>query len=125
MQVKRIVPNIARGDIEEAKRFYGDFLGMEVVMDHGWIVTFAGVGAAAPQLSVAAEGGLGTAVPDFSIEVDDLEEAYLKALAANLAIEYGPALEPWGVRRFFVRDPFGKLLNILSHDRPDAGQPKE
>lgn len=125
MQVKRIVPNIATGEIDEAKRFYRDFLGMDVVMDHGWIVTFAGEGAAVPQLSVGSQGGSGTAVPDFSIEVDDLEEAYLKALAANLAIEYGPALEPWGVRRFFVRDPFGKLLNILGHDRPDAGQPKE
>ena len=125
MQVKRVVPNIATGEIAEAKRFYRDLLGMEVVMDGGWIVTFAGQGTAVPQLSVAAEGGSGTAVPDLSIEVDDLEEAYLKALAANLAIEYGPALEPWGVRRFFVRDPFGKLLNILAHDRPDAGQPKE
>jgi len=28
----------------------------------------------------------------------------------------GPAHEPWGVRRFFVRDPFGKLVNVLSHD---------
>jgi hypothetical protein len=23
--------------------------------------------------------------------------------------------EAWGVRRFFVRDPNGKVLNILSH----------
>ncbi len=23
--------------------------------------------------------------------------------------------EPWGVRRFFVRDPSGKVLNILAH----------
>ncbi|RVB32138.1 glyoxalase, partial [Mesorhizobium sp. M7A.F.Ca.CA.004.05.1.1] len=22
---------------------------------------------------------------------------------------------PWGVRRFYVRDPFGRLVNILSH----------
>ena len=30
-------------------------------------------------------------------------------------IEYGPVDEPWGVRRFFVRDPFGRLINILKH----------
>jgi hypothetical protein len=24
--------------------------------------------------------------------------------------------EPWGVRRFFVRDPLGKLVNILQHE---------
>ena len=34
---------------------------------------------------------------------------------AKIPIEYGPVVEPWGVRRFFVRDPFGKLVNILTH----------
>jgi hypothetical protein len=34
---------------------------------------------------------------------------------AKVAIEYGPAGEPWGVRRFYVRDPFGRLINILMH----------
>ena len=34
---------------------------------------------------------------------------------AKVRIEYGPADEPWGVRRFVVRDPFGKLVNILTH----------
>ncbi|MGO8658503.1 glyoxalase, partial [Rhizobium ruizarguesonis] len=29
--------------------------------------------------------------------------------------EYVPADEPWGVRRFYVRDPFGKVVNILVH----------
>jgi hypothetical protein len=36
---------------------------------------------------------------------------------AGLPIEYGPIREPWGVTRFYVRDPFGRLVNILSHDR--------
>ena len=33
----------------------------------------------------------------------------------GLEIEYGPITEPWGVRRFYVRDPFGRLINILEH----------
>lgn len=33
----------------------------------------------------------------------------------GLAIANGPADEPWGVRRSYVRDPFGRLVNILSH----------
>ena len=57
----------------------------------------------------------GTPVPDLSIEVDDLEAAHARVLAAGLPVEYGPADEPWGVRRFYVRDPFGRLLNILVH----------
>lgn len=34
---------------------------------------------------------------------------------AGVPIEYGPADEPWGVRRLYVRDPCGKLINILQH----------
>ncbi|MGH9974275.1 MAG: glyoxalase, partial [Nitrososphaeraceae archaeon] len=30
-------------------------------------------------------------------------------------IEYGPESEPWGVRRFYIHDPFGKLIKILQH----------
>ncbi len=115
MIVKRIVANIAAEQIDRGRAFYGDLLGMKVVMDHGWIVTFASDASARAQLSVATEGGSGTAVPDLSIEVDDLEEAHRRVLAAGLPIEYGPANEPWGVRRFYVRDPFGRLVNILAH----------
>ena len=116
MAVKRIVTNIHAERIDDAKAFYGDLLGMDVVMDHGWIVTFAAQGqAATPQISVATQGGSGTPVPDISIEVDDVDEVYRRAQAAGVAIEYGPADEPWGVRRFYVRDPFGRLINILAH----------
>jgi len=115
MAVIRIVANVASSHMEAAKRFYGDILGMEVVMDLGWIVTLAGQGSAAPQISIATEGGSGTPLPDLSIEVDDLDEIYKRLLAEGLAIEYGPASEPWGVTRFYVRDPFGRLLNILAH----------
>jgi len=31
-------------------------------------------------------------------------------------VEYGPRSEPWQVRRFYVRDPLGRLINILAHD---------
>lgn len=115
MRVTRIVTNIATADTEAAKAFYGGVLGLSVVMDHGWIVTLAGEGEGAPQISFASEGGSGTPVPDLSIEVDDLDEVQRRLYAARVPVEYGPASEPWGVRRLFVRDPFGRLLNILSH----------
>ncbi|MEA2861020.1 MAG: hypothetical protein QOC72_3059 [Methylobacteriaceae bacterium] len=116
MVVKRIIANIATENIERAKAFYADILGLRPVMDLGWIMTFAADSSAAPQISIASEGGSGTPVPDLSIEVDDLDEVYQRAVAAGFAIEYGPKREPWGVRRFYLRDPFGRLLNILMHD---------
>lgn len=115
MAVKRVVANIATDRLHDAMAFYGDILGMEKVMDHGWIVTFASPAQSSAQISFASEGGSGTPVPDLSIEVDDLDAVLHRVEQAGMPIEYGPASEPWGVRRFYVRDPFGRLLNILSH----------
>jgi catechol 2,3-dioxygenase-like lactoylglutathione lyase family enzyme len=115
MAVKRIVANIAAERLNAAKAFYRDLLDMQIVMDLGWIITFATSAQTTPQISFATEGGSGTPVPDLSIEVDNLDEVYQRVVAARYPIEYGPATEPWGVRRFYVRDPFGRLLNILSH----------
>ncbi|MFF2888716.1 VOC family protein [Paenibacillus sp. NPDC057967] len=115
MKVKRIVANIATADMEAGQRFYRDVLGLELLMDHGWIATYGSEDQMQVQISVATEGGSGTAVPDLSIEVDDVDEAYSRCVHAGYAVEYGPADEPWGVRRFYVRDPFGKLVNVLAH----------
>ena len=117
MTVRRIVANIAVTDTGPSTAFYRDILGLEPVMDHGWFVTLAADAAspARPQIGIATEGGSGTPVPDFSIEVDDLDEVIARIERAGLAPEYGPALEPWGVRRLFLRDPNGRLLNILEH----------
>ncbi|MDQ0320076.1 catechol 2,3-dioxygenase-like lactoylglutathione lyase family enzyme [Pararhizobium capsulatum DSM 1112] len=116
MAVKRIVANIEASNPESARHFYQDTLGMDVVMDHGWIMTFASQQHAMVQLSVASEGGSGMPVPALSIEVDNLDEVHARMVEADIPIEYGPASEPWGVRRFYVRDPFGTLVNILTHE---------
>lgn len=115
MRVKRIIANIATQDIAAAKRFYHDVLGLDVLMDQGWIVTYGSAETKAVQVSFMTEGGSGTPVPDLSIEVDDVDAALEAMKTAGFAIEYGPADEPWGVRRFYVRDPYGRLVNILSH----------
>jgi predicted enzyme related to lactoylglutathione lyase len=115
MTVLRIVPNIATPSIEEVRNFYSELFDLDVVMDHGWIVTLASDRRAITQIGIATEGGSGTAVPDISIEVDDVDEVYRRVTKVGHAILYGPADEPWGVRRFYIRDPSGKLLNVLSH----------
>jgi catechol 2,3-dioxygenase-like lactoylglutathione lyase family enzyme len=115
MKVKCIVANIDARDVAAAKRFYGDVLGLDLLMDHGWIRTYGSLAKMSVQIGIASEGGSGTPTPDLSIEVDDLDAALQRMKKAKIPIEYGPANEPWGVRRFYVRDPFGKLVNILVH----------
>ncbi|MEO8388286.1 VOC family protein [Polaromonas sp.] len=115
MQVKRIVANIEARDPAAAQRFYGEILGIDLLMDLDWIRTYRTRTKGEGQVSFLSEGGSGTPVPDLSIEVDNLDEAIARMRAAKITIEYGPVVEPWGVRRFYVRDPFGKLVNILAH----------
>ena len=115
MAVRRIVANIAAQDISLARAFYGEIFDLDLVMDHGWIATYGAAAQMSVQISVATEGGSGTPVPDISIEVDDLAAVLERVRRKDIAIVYGPVDEPWGVRRFFVRDPFGKLINVLSH----------
>ena len=84
-------------------------------MDFGWIRTYGNNVQMSVQITIAEQGGSGTPTPDLSIEVDNLDSALNRVNLANIPIEYGPVIEPWGVKRFFVRDPFGKLINVLQH----------
>ncbi|MFD2210011.1 VOC family protein [Virgibacillus halophilus] len=115
MKVKRIVLNVETQDISKAAYFYGEILRLDQLMDMGFIATYGSHEKMDTQISFLSEGGSGTPVPDLSIEVDDLDSVLIRMKEAGFPIEYGPTEEPWGVRRFYVRDPFGKLVNILIH----------
>ena len=115
MKIKRIVANVETQDITKAKYFYEEVLGLDQLMNLEFIATYGSHEKMDIQISFLSEGGSGTPVPDLSIEVDDLDNALARIKEAGIPIEYGPANEPWGVRRFYVRDPFGNLVNILTH----------
>ncbi len=115
MAVKRIVLDVATSSVNEVREFYAELFDLEPVMDMGWIATLSSGTTAPVQISIASEGGSGTPVPDASIEVDDVDAVYERARRLGHKIEYELTDEPWGVRRFYVSDPSGKLLNVLSH----------
>jgi uncharacterized glyoxalase superfamily protein PhnB len=53
--------------------------------------------------------------PDVSIDVDDVDAVYDRARAARAEIVYPLTDEEWGLRRFFVRDPNGAVINVTEH----------
>lgn len=101
--------------MEGSKAFYGDFLGLDLAMNQGWVMTFVSPSNPMAQVTIIDAESAEYSQPDLSIEVDDIETIYASAGEQGLAIEYPLTTEPWGVTRFFVRDPNGKLINILSH----------
>ena len=115
MAVLRIVADIKALDVAGLHQFYQSLFHLDVAMDLGWIVTLSSSATMSVQLSLASEGGSGAPVPDLSIEVDDVDAVYQRAKALGAPIVYDLTDEPWGVRRFFLRDPAGKLVNVLAH----------
>ena len=87
MTVRRIVANIQTSDVAKAEVFYHGILGLELVMDHGWIRTYGSNQKMTVQVSFATQGGSDTPVPDLSIEVDDIEVALRKVREAGLPVE--------------------------------------
>jgi catechol 2,3-dioxygenase-like lactoylglutathione lyase family enzyme len=116
MAVSRVVPDLKSTSLEKAKAFYTQVLGLQVVMDHGWIVTLADPERPHVQLSIMTHDATAPVVPVASIQVDDVDASYRAAQAAGAEIVHELTKEPWGVRRFFVRDPDGHVINVLGHD---------
>jgi len=115
MNVRRVVPDFQADDPAAGAEFYSNVLGLEVAMDLGWVVMFAAPGNPTAQIIVMSEDASAPVQPDASIEVDDVDAAHAAAQRLGSEIVHPLTDEPWGVRRFFVRDPSGKVLNILSH----------
>ncbi len=115
MHVRRITANLHAPDPAALARFYSDVFQLGTLMDLGWIAALGAERQQAASLQLASEGGSGTPLPCLSIEVDDLDQAHANATAAGADITYGPVTEPWGVRRFYFRDPAGNLINVATH----------
>jgi len=117
MTTRRITPDIDCADPAAGHEFYRDVLGLEVAMDLGWIVTFVSPANRTAQLNLVQTSQPAPA-SDYSVEVADVDSSYAQACAQGLSIVHPLTTEAWGVRRFFVRDPHGKIANVLSHAGP-------
>jgi uncharacterized glyoxalase superfamily protein PhnB len=49
------------------------------------------------------------------VEVEDVDAVHAKAVERGLKIVHPLTDEPWGVRRFFVQEPNGKVINVMTH----------
>ncbi|WP_329459488.1 VOC family protein [Streptomyces sp. NBC_01497] len=114
MTVHRVVPVVHAEDPRQSREFYG-LLGLEEVMDHGWIMTLASPTAPAAQISLLGRDRSAPVDPDISVEVDDVDAAYAAVRGSGAEIVHPLQDEEWGVRRFLVRDPDGRVVNVLAH----------
>lgn len=115
MSIERIVPDLSVTDLRRSVDEYAAVFGLDVVMDHGWIVTLAD--AEGRQLSLLSADATALENPTASVFVDDVQAAYERAVAADLEIVHPLTTETWGVTRFFFRDGSGNVINVGMHAR--------
>jgi catechol 2,3-dioxygenase-like lactoylglutathione lyase family enzyme len=123
MRVIRVTADVTVPDLDEAKAFYTDFLGLDSEdMGLDW-VTRVVVPSSGEHIQLVSQDATGPENPLLSIKVDDVDEAYAAALRRNYEIVHPLTTERWGIRRFFVRAPGGTVLNIAQHHDPNEGEP--
>ena len=108
--------------MDESRAFYADFLGLKIGMDMGSVMTFVSPNNPTAQITVMRDDGASTVLPNMSVEVSDIDEIHAQAVERHLEIVYPLTEEPWGVRRFFVKDPNGTVLNIMTHLSTSSGE---
>ena len=104
-------------DMDAARRFYGETLGLELDWDFG---AAAGYRLGGPQLIVEqgdgsheSEGLVGRFV-GCSIAVDDIDLAYRDLAAKGVTFLAPPEKQPWGGVLAHFRDPAGNVLTLLA-----------
>jgi catechol 2,3-dioxygenase-like lactoylglutathione lyase family enzyme len=115
MSIRRVVPDIYSARVDESREFYVGVLGFKVTMDLGWVVTFASPTNPTAQITIIRDDGSSRVVPQVTVEVEDVDAVHAEAVRRGAEIVYPLTNEHWGVRRFFLRDPNGVVVNVMRH----------
>lgn len=84
LTIRRVVPDIKSRNLVDSRAFYVDFLGMDLAMDVGFVMTFVSPSNPTAQISVVRDDGA-TLLPHVSVEVADVDRPRLmpKGMRAN------------------------------------------
>jgi uncharacterized glyoxalase superfamily protein PhnB len=113
--IHRIIPNLKVSDAGAGHDFYTDFLGLRKQFDLGWVASFRSPDNSAIQVSLVSQDASAPENSAMSVAVDDVDAAYAEARRRGYEIVHPLTEEPWGPRRFFVRDPNGVVVNVVGH----------
>jgi catechol 2,3-dioxygenase-like lactoylglutathione lyase family enzyme len=117
--VRRVVANLPVTDPAVDTPFWTGLLGLETVMDQGWVVNHRAAEVTMPvQVQLLSRDATAPVEAAVSVEVDapdTVDALHAQAVEEGLRIEHPPTDEPWGVRRFLVRTPGGVVVNLLAH----------
>ena len=116
MPITRIVAYADGSSISASQDFYVEVLGLEVAMEDP-VLGLSSPANPTAQIIIPPPG-MEDPQPRFGIDVGDpaaVDAAHTAVVERGLRVVYPLTDEPWGVRRFFVEDPGGTIVNVLAH----------
>jgi catechol 2,3-dioxygenase-like lactoylglutathione lyase family enzyme len=116
MAVRRIVAYAGGHELSASRDFYVEVLGMQVAMEDP-VLDLQSPDNPTAEVIVGAEE-LQDPNPSFGVDVGEpaaVDAAHDEVIRRGLRVVYPLTDEPWGVRRFFVEDPGGTIVNVLAH----------
>jgi catechol 2,3-dioxygenase-like lactoylglutathione lyase family enzyme len=116
--INRVVAYADGDDLAASRDFYVEVLGFSVAMEDPVLGLTSPTNPSAQVL--IPPRGMENPPPRFGVDVGDpeaVEAAYSEAVRRGLRVVYPLSNESWGVRRFFVEDPSGTVINVLAHLR--------
>src|SRR5205809_6370409 len=106
-------------DLQAAKRFYVDVLGLEVEMEQDGFVQFKSSAGANFAIASPDQSTIGSAEPEMWWTVDDAEAALAELSARDAEMTMPLSQMPFG-KCFAVKDPAGQPRFILELPQPAA-----
>ena len=116
MSVRRIVAYAGGHELGASRDFYVEVLGMQIAMEDP-VLDLQSPDNPTAEVIIGAQEMQGPH-PSFGIDVGEpaaVDAAHAEVLRRGLRVVYPLTDEPWGVRRFFVEDPGGTVVNVLAH----------
>jgi catechol 2,3-dioxygenase-like lactoylglutathione lyase family enzyme len=112
MRLQHVGITVLPESMASAQEFYAGVLGLPLLRGSERVAIFALGGDDLELHVVAGSAPDAAAVHHFALEVEDLAAARAQLEAAGQTL--GDARPVGGRERFFVRDPFGNLVELVS-----------
>jgi uncharacterized glyoxalase superfamily protein PhnB len=129
MTIMDTYPLFTVSRLTDSRDFFVKHFGMQVLFEASWVVMLTlGDGRIClglmtgdhPSNPPGPEVFTGNGAI-FTVQTDDATALHAKLAGQGAEVVYGPANEPWGQRRFMVKDPSGLLVDVVEQTEPTEG----
>ncbi len=129
MNLTGLYPIVMTDRLAECRRFWSGILGFVPVFEATWIVVLSSSGSRhqvafmSPDHPSVPPGRerFGEAGLLLTLETEDVDAECDRLADLGVEILHGPVDEPWGQRRFLIRDPAGVWVDVVRQIDPAEG----